>query len=152
MFRYLPLISRRSLGGRVMSILGIALLTSLILFALSVFYFVNRTEGEAWRGRQSEAARNASGTVSNFIHRVQDAMIVLSTVEPDHHVADDNELQSLIDQNPALLEIVRIDSAGEVITSAYSDNDNNSSPRYTVRKLAAEVITIMPSMPNRPST
>ena len=122
MFHYLPLISRRSLGGRVMSILGIALLSSLILFALSVFYFVNRTEGDAWRGRQSEAARNASGTVSNFIHRVQDALVVLSTVEPDHHVADDDELESLIDQNPALLEVVRIDSAGEVIASAHSDN------------------------------
>ena len=44
-----------------MSLLSFTLFFTLVLFSLSVFYFVNRTEGEAWRGRQTEAARNAAG-------------------------------------------------------------------------------------------
>ena len=56
---------RNSLGGQVMSLLSVALLSTLVVFSLSVFYFVNRTENEAWQGRQSEAARNAAGIVSS---------------------------------------------------------------------------------------
>lgn len=55
----LPLISRYTLGGRVMALLGMALLFTLIVFSSSVFLFVNRTESDAWRNRQREAARSA---------------------------------------------------------------------------------------------
>jgi PAS domain S-box-containing protein len=118
-FRFL---SRHSLGGRVMSILGLALLSSMILFALSVFYFTYRTESEAWLGRQSEAARSAASTVSGFIQRVEDSLTILSIVDPVHHLTDLNELRALLDQNPALLEIVRTDSMGTVIADVHRDN------------------------------
>lgn len=118
-FRFLP---RHSLGGKVMSILGLALLSSMILFALSVFYFTYRTESEAWLGRQSEAARSAASTVSGFIRRVEDSLTILSIVDPVHHFTDPNELRALLDQNPALLEIVRTDSIGTVIADVHRDN------------------------------
>lgn len=118
-FRFL---SRHSLGGKVMSILGLALLSSMILFALSVFYFTYRTESEAWLGRQSEAARSAASTVSGFIRRVEDSLTILSIVDPVHHFTDPNELRALLDQNPALLEIVRTDSIGTVIADVHRDN------------------------------
>lgn len=118
----LRFISRNSLGGKVMSLLGVALLASMFMFALSVFYFVNQTESESWRGRQAEAARNAAGTVSNFIQRVEDSLMVLGIVEPDQHVDDSDELNSLLDQNPALLEVVRTDATGIVIAKAQRDN------------------------------
>ena len=105
-----------------MSLLGIAQLSIMVIFVLSVFYFVNRTEGESWRGRQSEAARNAAGTVSGFIKRVEDALIVLGTVESDHNVRNSDELHALLGQNPALLEVIRTDSAGAVIAYAHRDN------------------------------
>jgi diguanylate cyclase (GGDEF)-like protein/PAS domain S-box-containing protein len=116
--RNLRFVFLNSLGGKVMSILAFALLASMFIFALSVFYFVNRTESEAWRGRQSEAARNAAGTMSNFIQRVEDSLIILGIVEPDHHAEDSGELRSLLDQNPALLEVVRTDATGVVIAKA----------------------------------
>jgi PAS domain S-box-containing protein len=119
MKRFIPL---DSLGGQVMSLLGFTLLSTLILFSLSVFYFVNRTENAAWQGRQSEAARNAAGTVSGFIQRVEDTLIILSIVEPDHHVSDPDELQALLEQNQSLLEVVRTDNAGIVIADVHRDN------------------------------
>jgi hypothetical protein len=37
-------------------------------------------------------------------------------------------------------------------TIAYRDNDNSSTPRYTVSKLPAEVMTIIPSKATKAST
>lgn len=119
--RTLSPIRRNSLGGQIMSLLGVALLSTLVIFSLSVFYFVNRTESEAWRGRQREAARNAAGTVNGFIQRVRDAMIVVSIVEPDQFVKDADELSALIQENAAFLEIVRVDASGRVFASASRD-------------------------------
>lgn len=105
-----------------MSLLGATLLITLLVFSLSVFYFVNRTESTAWQGRQSEAARNAAGTVSGFIRRVEDSLRILSIVEPDHHVTDPDELLALLKQNQSLLEVIRTDSAGVVIADVHRDN------------------------------
>lgn len=127
MLKNFQFFSRRSLGGKLMSLLGSAMLSSMILFALSVFYFTYRTESEAWRGRQSEAARNAAGIVSGFIQRVKDSLTVVGIVEQDQHVADSNELQSLLDQNPALLEVIRTDSTGAVLANVNRDNSVLSS-------------------------
>ena len=95
-----------------MSLLGMALLSTLIIFSLSVFYFVNRTESEAWRGRQSEAARNSAGTVSGFIQRVKDALLVAGIVKTDYSVSNAGELNAILWENTAFLEIVRVDSSG----------------------------------------
>jgi len=113
---------RNSLGQQVMFLLSIALLSTLIVFSLSVFYFVNRTENEAWQGRQSEAARNAAGKVSSFIQRVEDSLLILSIVEPDHHVTDPDELRALLDQNQSLLEVIRTDNTGTVIAEVHRDD------------------------------
>lgn len=121
MFQMKRFIPRNSLGGQVMSLLGFAQLSTLILFSLSVFFFVNRTENAAWQGRQAEAARNAAGTVSSFIQRVEDTLTVLGVVEPDHHVTDPDELRALLENNPAFLEIVRTDSGGKVMADVHRD-------------------------------
>ena len=121
MLQNFQLFSRKSLGGQVMSLLAATLLSTLIIFALSVVYFVNRTESEAWRSRQGEAARNAAGTVGGFVQRVQDSLTIIGAVEPDQLVSDQGELTGLLAQNPALLELIRLDSNGRVIASAYQD-------------------------------
>jgi len=123
MLRNFRSISPRTLGGQVIALLGVVLLSTLTIFSLSVFYFVNRTESEAWRSRQSEAARNAAGTVSGFIQRVADALFVVSIVEPDQLVGDSDELNALIQKNPAFLEIVRMDSSGHIFASASRDKN-----------------------------
>ena len=124
-------ISPKSLGGRVISLLGLALLSTLVIFSLSVFYFVYRTENESWRGRQAEAAENAAGKVSGFFQRLVDGLTVLSIVEPDRLVIDSHEIQAMLEQNPALLEVVRTDSNGVVFASAHRD-----------KSLLANLITI----------
>ena len=121
MLRLFRSTSRTSLGGQIMSILGIALVFTMLIFSLSVFYFVNRTETSAWQGRQSEAARNAAETVGGFIQRVQNALQVVGVLEPEHLVADSNDVKALLEANAALLEIVRMDSAGRILANAFRD-------------------------------
>jgi diguanylate cyclase (GGDEF)-like protein/PAS domain S-box-containing protein len=104
-----------------MCLLGSALLSTLIIFSLSVFYFVNRAESTSWRGRQSEAARSAAATISGFIQRVEDALRVVGTVEPDHLASDPKELDTLLMQNQSLLEIIRLDDSGHVLASTSRD-------------------------------
>ncbi len=69
-------------------------------------------------GSAMEAAQNAAGTVSGFIQRVKDALLVVSIVEPDFLVSDADELNALLQENTALLEIVRIDPSGHIFASA----------------------------------
>ena len=104
-----------------MSLVSGALLITLIIFSLSVFYFVNQVESAAWHGRQGEAARNAAGTVSGFIQRVQDALVVISIVSPDQLALESDELIALLQKNTAILEIIHTDRAGKVIASAARD-------------------------------
>lgn len=110
-----------SIGGRVMSILGVSLLVTLLSFLAIVFVFVYRTEETAWRGRQAEAARNAAGTVSSFIERIKSSMSLMSIMEPDQMVEDAVEIKALLDADPALLEIIRTDSNGKVFAGVYKD-------------------------------
>ena len=104
-----------------MSLVSGALFFTLIIFSLSVFYFVNRVESAAWRGRQSEAAQNAAATVSGFILRVQDALTVISIVSSDQLAVESDELIALLQENKAILEIIRMDAAGNVVADAARD-------------------------------
>lgn len=122
MLRNLRSRSSNSLGSQVITLVSFVLITTLIIFSLSVFFFVNRTEKIAWQGRQQEAARNAAGTVGGFIQRVKDTLTVVSIVEPDRLVNDATELKALLGENLALLELVRTDSSGHVFASASRDN------------------------------
>jgi len=119
--RILNFMPRSSLGGKVMSILETALLFTMLVFSLSVFYFVNQAESQAWRGRQSEAARNAAGTVSAFIQRARDSMLIVGAIEAGNLVSDPAELNTLLKENPALLEIILMDHDGHVYASAFRD-------------------------------
>ncbi|MCE7858607.1 MAG: HAMP domain-containing protein [Chloroflexi bacterium CFX2] len=112
-----------SVAGRVMAILGISLMSTLLLLLGIVFFFVYRTEENAWRGRQAEAARSAAGTVSGFIQRVQNSMTLMSILEPDQLVEDSVEIEDLLEVNPALLEMIRLDSEGRVLAGAYTDQE-----------------------------
>src|SRR5258705_6486851 len=111
-------ISRISLKQQLLTLLGAVLLIVLLTIAISVFYFVYQTEQTAWEGRQSEASRNAGETVSAFVQRAFDTMTVFSLLGVGYVDTNQQVSNDMLQQNPALREMIRLDKTGHVFESA----------------------------------
>ncbi len=111
----------QSLRRRLLALLGVVLLVTLLIIGAGVSYFVFLTEQKAWQGRQGEAARNAVETVAAFIQHLEDSLTLVSLLDRDYLTAEPHVMRDLLQQNPALLEMVRLDAGGKVFASAYQD-------------------------------
>jgi len=127
-FRRMP---RHSLGRQVMSVLGTAMLIILVAFTAGATYFVYRTEGISWQGRQSEAARNAAGAMAAIVRRAQDTLAVVSIIDTEILKLHQDDLGRLLNQNPTLEEVIRLDAEGHMLMDAHRD-----------RSVLAQLITI----------
>jgi two-component sensor histidine kinase/HAMP domain-containing protein len=97
------------------------LLITLLVIGPSVFYFIFSNEQQTWQGRQTEAARYAAEIVGAFIERTQNVLNLVSLMEPDYLVAEPRMIDDFLQQNPTLLEIIRLDANGKMIASTYRD-------------------------------
>ena len=111
----------QSLRWRLLTLLGVVLLTTLVLIGASVTYFVFFTEQKAWQGRQGEAARNSAEKVGVFIQHVEDTLTLVSSLDHNYMATNPQAMQDILQQSPALLEIIRVDSNGRIFASAYKD-------------------------------
>ena len=69
----LPAIAKKqSLRHRLVSAANLILLLAVLSGAMGVLQFVYRTEQQARRARQHEAARSAANTVTSFMNQVQE--------------------------------------------------------------------------------
>lgn len=112
---------RHSLRWRLLTLLAVMLLLTLVIIGASVYYFILENEHHSWEGRQGEAARFAAETVAAFIQRTQDKLVTVSLLDPEILAADPALLKNILDESPALLEILRLDNSGEVLASANQD-------------------------------
>jgi PAS domain S-box-containing protein len=112
-----------SLQRQLMALLIAAILVMLLASMLGVAYFVNWSEQESWRGRQQEAARRAAATVAAFMQREQQVLLWLDIFGHDEISREySNKLEELLVRNPAFLEIVHLNSAGQVQAHAPQKN------------------------------
>ncbi len=111
-------IQPRTLRSRIMALIGIVDLAILVLTTLSVNAFVYRVESNAWRGRQSDAARNAAQTVSAFLQRNQDALRWVDMLGEAKGGDPAKILNEVIEEYPAFLELIILDSDGKTIADA----------------------------------
>ncbi len=117
-----PLPSRpQSLRRGLIALVGGALVVTLLLLSISVFYFVSRTEEAAWQGRQEEAALRAAETVGVFLQRVTDFLALTGSLDRESLESDPQMMGDLLAQIPALLEVVRLDADGNVLAGANRD-------------------------------
>lgn len=110
-----------SLRSRLTSFLGLVLLITLLVIGAGVVTFVHNTEVVAWRGRQSEAARNAANTVGAFIRRATDALSLIGLLGRDELISKPQLLNQVLEQNLALQEVVYLDAQGQVLASGSQD-------------------------------
>jgi signal transduction histidine kinase len=116
----MKLLGISSLQRRILLLLAVVLFTTLVIIAITFLTVVSNAERDAWEGRQSEAARNATSQVANFIERMKVELEFIGQL-----AGDSAEIQSLIDdrikQNPGLLEIVVVDRSGAILAATYHD-------------------------------
>lgn len=110
-----------SLRWRLLALLGGMFLITLLGIGTSVFYFIFQNEQRFWRERQAEAAWQASETVTGFIQRVEDTLHVVGSLEKSDLLANPRLLDRMLRQNPAFLELIRLDPAGHIFAWAYQD-------------------------------
>lgn len=110
-----------SLRWRMTAALSLVLLSVLIMLGIGATYFAWQTEREVWRSRQREAANNAAQTISAFIDRSQNNLILVGLLDPAWLHDQPRYLEGVLDQAPGLLEIIRLDPAGQVLASAHRD-------------------------------
>lgn len=112
---------RHSLRWRLLLLLGAILLGTLLAIGTGVYYFILTTEQRTWRQRQNEAASYAVEIVSAFMDRTTSSLNAVGLLDTELLSMRPDLLNQLLTQNPALLEIVRLDNRGHVVEGAYQD-------------------------------
>jgi PAS domain S-box-containing protein len=109
---------QQSLRRELIVLLGWAVLITLLAIGAGVYAFVSWNEQRVWQGRQSEAAHYASHTLSSFLQRTQDSLILVGALDCADLGADAQVLVDLLEHFPALLEIIRLNKDGRTVASA----------------------------------
>ncbi|MBC7251531.1 MAG: PAS domain S-box protein [Anaerolineae bacterium] len=109
----------RSLRSRLLGWLGGLFLVSLLVLASVVYYSVFRVEQNSWRGRQTEATRHAVETVSDFVQHLADVLATVSLMSLDNLDTAPQVMTTVLQQHPALQEMVLLNAEGKVLVSAY---------------------------------
>jgi signal transduction histidine kinase len=101
--------------------LGVIELILIVLLVFGVAFFVYRTEQKSWASRLSEAAAGAARTVDRFTRQVQDHLALMGALDSGYLRARPEVLDGLLDQIPALLEVIRVDERGRFLVGSYQD-------------------------------
>ena len=96
---------------------SISVLTLVVIGAASTF-FVYRIEQRAWNGRQTEAAYFATQEVLHFLRRAEDNLLLARQSNLLDSQSETALFKDLILQDPVLLEIVRANRQGTVVSAA----------------------------------
>jgi diguanylate cyclase (GGDEF)-like protein/PAS domain S-box-containing protein len=108
------------------------LLGALLTVGWSVAYIAFGAEMDGWRSRQIEIANSVALTVNAFLQRADDGLAVINRAGRSE-LAEPEDIRHLLENVPAMLEVVRVDADGAVLGSAYIDRAILASPA-TIRQ------------------
>lgn len=118
--RFTPYLN--NLRWSVLIAIGIVFIVAVAIMGAAISSFVRATEVEAWQGRQREAAGYAGQTVAEFLSGVEETLRIVGVIHPDYLAQQLDVMHTVLSNNPALLEMVVLDSSGEILASAYRDS------------------------------
>lgn len=114
--------AHQSLRRTLLGILVLTLLVILVLFLVAAVYFVRVTEKNTWESRQQDTALSAASTLNNFMRVVQNDLVVVGSIDQKYLAFHPELLESVLANEPALLEIVCVDAEARPYASAYQDS------------------------------
>ena len=112
-----------SLRRQVLGLFAATVLVLLVFGLGAVLLLVRYTEQQGWSGRQLEATQRVVQTVSNYLLRQQNLLLMFDLFGRDDLANVTRQLDLLLANKSMLLEIVLVSSRGEIITSAARTED-----------------------------
>jgi anti-anti-sigma regulatory factor/HAMP domain-containing protein len=106
------------LRATILAALAALLLLSLLLGGFGTYAFVAAGERAAWDGREEEAAHAAASVVAAYIGRQQAALSTIGSLGKARLQAASDIPYAVLQRNPDLIEIVRVDEDGNLVVAA----------------------------------
>jgi two-component sensor histidine kinase len=116
-------------------VVGLISLLVMLSVGIGTILYVNQIETVVWRSRQGEAARFAAERISLFIQSVENASLLSEQFLDRDDAQHPDALTQLIQNAPAIREIVYVGSNGKVLKHAERD-----------RPILSDVFTISRSL------
>ncbi len=113
--------AHQSLRRTLLGVLVLTLLFTLVTFLFGAIYFVRFTEKNTWGNRQRDTALGAASTLNNFMKVIQNDLEVVGRIDPAYLVSHPGLMESLLADEPALLEIVCVDAEAQPYAGTYQD-------------------------------
>lgn len=98
------------------------LIGGVLLLGVGITFFVYQTEASSWRDREDEAAQSAAKTIDLFLEVVRNNIALASQIDDAYLQEHPETFKSLLQQTPALLEIIHLDSNGHLLCGTYQDS------------------------------
>lgn len=111
----------QSLRVRLVIFFGLLLFLLIATIVIIALSFIAVTEQTAWHERQAEATESAAQQVSAFMLQILNTLQIVAIVDPNHPASHALFTESLLTQNPALLEVTRLSKQGKLIASQARD-------------------------------
>lgn len=126
-----------SLRYRLVVLLAVILAVVLLVNGIGLFLIISQSEQDLWQDRQTEVASFSARTVTEFIERAREALVLAGLPDQATIQANSELLSGLLAENPVLLEVVRLNDQGRVLAAV---NQSQEAP------LLAAMITIPQSV------
>ena len=121
---------RSRLRWRIVALMGALLMIAVMAIGVRVYSFARQNEQKVWAGRQQEATRHAANSVAGSVQRMQTTLSLVGALDRESLVPspvaegttqESEVLAGIIQQEPGLLEIIRVTSDGDLVAAAYQD-------------------------------
>lgn len=109
---------KQSLRRVLLSTLGVMLLFLILFVVAGIVLFTFRIEQTTWENRRLDVAENSVLVVDDFINRMQSYLELIGQVTRNELKGTPRILNIILEREPALLEIIRLDPDGQIIASA----------------------------------
>jgi len=113
-----PAKKKQSLRRVLLSALGVLLLFLILFVIAGIVLFTFRIEQATWENRRLDVAENSVLVVDDFINRVQSYLELIGQVTRNELKGTPRILTIILEREPTLLEIIRLDLDGQIIASA----------------------------------
>ena len=139
---------RKSIHRRLMSLIGTILAVAFLLIGILIAVVVLRNESQRMTERQEKATREIADLTADYFNETIAILDIIGSAELNFPGGTAEVIRVMLENNPAILEIIKFDSENQVVASAYINvpiisnvSDLQHTPWYTDAKGGSQHIS-----------